>query len=174
MREIWTLLGLLGIGGCAGIPDGIEAVKGFDVNRYLGKWYEIARFDHSFERGLTNVSATYSLREGGGVDVLNRGFDAEDGEWQTAKGKAYFVAEPELARLEVTFFWPFYGGYNVFDLDKDYAWSLVCGNDRSYLWILARARKLPEELLKQLLDKAKALGFDVSKLIFVAQDREDA
>ncbi|MCU0722899.1 MAG: lipocalin family protein, partial [Planctomycetes bacterium] len=117
MREIWTLLGLIGLGGCAGIPDGIEAVKGFDVNRYLGKWYEIARFDHSFERGLTNVSATYSLREGGGIDVLNRGFEVEDGEWQTAKGKAYFVAEPDLARLEVTFFWPFYGGYNVFALD---------------------------------------------------------
>ncbi|MCU0723375.1 MAG: lipocalin family protein, partial [Planctomycetes bacterium] len=77
-------------------------------------------------------------------------------------------------RLEVTFFWPFYGGYNVFALDtKNYGWSMVCGNDRSYLWILARTRKLPEELLKQLLDKAKSLGFDVSKLIFVPQDRED-
>jgi apolipoprotein D and lipocalin family protein len=153
---------------CTGIPEGITAVDGFDVNRYQGTWYEIARLDHRFERGLENISATYTLREDGGIDVLNKGWDVKAGEWQEAQGKAYFVEQPDKGRLKVSFFGPFYGGYNIIDLDKkEYAYSMVTGPDRSYLWILSRTRQLPEATLQALLERAKALGFATDQLIFV-------
>lgn len=156
---------------CTGIPEGITAVDGFDVNRYLGTWYEIARLDHRFERGLENISATYTLRKDGGVDVLNKGWDVKAGKWQEAQGKAYFVEQPDKGRLKVSFFGPFYGGYNIIDLDKkDYAYSMVTGPDRSYLWILSRTRQLPEATLQALLERAKALGFATDQLIFVKHD----
>jgi apolipoprotein D and lipocalin family protein len=156
---------------CTGIPEGITAVDGFDVNRYLGTWYEIARLDHRFERGLENISATYTLREDGGIDVLNKGWDVKAGKWQEAQGKAYFVEQPDKGRLKVSFFGPFYGGYNIIDLDKkDYAYSMVTGPDRSYLWILSRTRQLPETTLQALLERAKALGFATDQLIFVKHD----
>ncbi|MCK9621010.1 MAG: lipocalin family protein [Methylobacter sp.] len=156
---------------CTGIPEGITAVDGFDVNRYLGTWYEIARLDHRFERGLENISATYTLREDGGIDVLNKGWDVKAGKWQEAQGKAYFVEQPDKGRLKVSFFGPFYGGYNIIDLDKkDYAYSMVTGPDRSYLWILSRTRQLPEATLQALLERAKALGFATDQLIFVKHD----
>jgi apolipoprotein D and lipocalin family protein len=156
---------------CTGIPEGITAVDGFDVNRYLGTWYEIARLDHRFERGLENISATYTLREDGGIDVLNKGWDVKAGKWQKAQGKAYFVEQPDKGRLKVSFFGPFYGGYNIIELDKkDYAYSMVTGPDRSYLWILSRTRQLPEAALQVLLERAKALGFATDQLIFVKHD----
>jgi apolipoprotein D and lipocalin family protein len=156
---------------CTGIPEGITAVDGFDVNRYQGTWYEIARLDHRFERGLENISATYTLREDGGIDVLNKGWDVKAGEWQEAQGKAYFVEQPDKGRLKVSFFGPFYGGYNIIDLDKkEYAYSMVTGPDRSYLWILSRTRQLPETTLQALLERAKALGFATDQLIFVKHD----
>jgi len=156
---------------CTGIPEGITAVDGFDVNRYQGTWYEIARLDHRFERGLENISATYTLREDGGIDVLNKGWDVKAGEWQEAQGKAYFVEQPDKGRLKVSFFGPFYGGYNIIDLDKkEYAYSMVTGPDRSYLWILSRTRQLPEATLQALLERAKALGFATDQLIFVKHD----
>jgi apolipoprotein D and lipocalin family protein len=156
---------------CTGIPEGITAVDGFDVNRYLGTWYEIARLDHRFERGLENISATYTLRKDGGVDVLNKGWDVKAGKWQEAQGKAYFVEQPDKGRLKVSFFGPFYGGYNIIDLDKkEYAYSMVTGPDRSYLWILSRTRQLPEATLQALLERAKALGFATDQLIFVKHD----
>jgi apolipoprotein D and lipocalin family protein len=156
---------------CTGIPEGITAVDGFDVNRYLGTWYEIARLDHRFERGLENISATYTLREDGGIDVLNKGWDVKAGKWQEAQGKAYFVEQPDKGRLKVSFFGPFYGGYNIIDLDKkEYAYSMVTGPDRSYLWILSRTRQLPEATLQALLERAKALGFATDQLIFVKHD----
>jgi len=156
---------------CTGIPEGITAVDGFDVNRYLGTWYEIARLDHRFERGLENISATYTLRKDGGVDVLNKGWDVKAGKWQEAQGKAYFVEQSDKGRLKVSFFGPFYGGYNIIDLDKkDYAYSMVTGPDRSYLWILSRTRQLPEATLQALLERAKALGFATDQLIFVKHD----
>ncbi|MDP1664515.1 MAG: lipocalin family protein [Methylobacter sp.] len=156
---------------CTGIPEGVTAVDGFEVNRYLGTWYEIARLDHRFERGLENISATYTLREDGGVDVLNKGWDTKAGEWQQAQGKAYFVEQADKGRLKVSFFGPFYGGYNIIELDKkDYAYSMVTGPDRSYFWILSRTKQLPEATLQALIDRAKALGFATDKLIFVKHD----
>jgi apolipoprotein D and lipocalin family protein len=163
------------LAGCAGSPPGIHAVRNFNVNRYQGKWYEIARLDHSFERGLDNVSALYTLRDDGGIDVLNRGFDKRKNRWSQTKGRAYFLKNKTVGRLKVSFFWPFYGSYNVIALDQEnYSYALVCGPDRSYLWILAREKTLSSSLIDKLLKTAKNLGFEVEKLIFVEQDRSDA
>lgn len=153
--------------GCTGIPDGVEAVKGFDVNRYLGTWYEIARLDHPFERGLSKVRAEYTLRDDGGIDVTNIGFDPRKNAWKKATGKAYFVEGPDVGRLKVSFFGPFYGGYNILELDSDYSYALVCGPSRKYLWILARKPEMEASVKAALMEKAGSLGFDASKLIFV-------
>ncbi len=157
---------LLTLGGCTGIPEGVRPVTGLQLDRYLGTWHEIARLDHSFERGLTDVSATYSRRPDGGVDVLNRGFDAAKGQWKEARGRAYFLDRPEVGSLKVSFFGPFYGGYHVFALDPDYRWALVAGYSHDYLWILARERELPPAALEDLLAKAHKAGFATEALIF--------
>ena len=159
------------LAGCTGIPDGIEPVDNFELEPYLGTWYEIARLDHSFERGLSNVTANYSLRDDGGVAVLNRGYRAGKDEWDEAQGKAYFIGDPGIGRLKVSFFGPFYGAYNIFELGDNYEYSLVAGPDRSYLWILAREARLPQAMLDELLSKAEAAGYDTSQLILVEHDR---
>jgi len=160
---------LLGLGACSTTPpDGITAVTPFDVNRYAGKWYEIARMDHSFERGLSEVSATYRLQPDGSVEVINRGFDSGRKDWKQAVGKALFTGDPNRASLKVSFFGPFYGSYVIFELDHEgYQYSLVSGPDKSYLWILARRPEIDDDLKKVLIGKAAALGFDTNKLIFV-------
>ncbi len=153
--------------GCTSIPANVKPVENFQLERYLGRWYEIARLDHSFERGLTKVTADYSMRSDGGVRVLNRGFSVKKSEWKEAEGKAYFVKDQEQGYLKVSFFGPFYGSYIIFDLDHiGYQYALLCGSDKSYLWILARAPTIDEELKKSLIAKAKALGFDTDRLIF--------
>lgn len=158
----------LALSGCTGIPDNITPVSDFEIRRYLGTWYEIARLDHSFERGLSHVTATYRLREDGGIDVVNRGFDGESDKWKEAEGKAYFVGARDVGRLKVSFFGPFYGAYNIIALDKkEYRYSLVCGPNRSYLWILARDKALEPETLERLVGMADNLGFETHKLIIV-------
>jgi len=170
MKKVFILIVAL-LTGCTGIPEGIKVVDGFDVNRYLGVWYEVARLDHRFERGLENVSATYTLRKDGGVDVLNKGYDTKAGEWSQAQGKAYFVEQPDKGRLKVSFFGQFYGGYNIIELDKKaYAYSMITGPDRSYFWILSRTKQLPEATMQALIEQAKALDFATDKLIFVKQE----
>tara|TARA_A200000159_G_scaffold123691_1_gene118324 strand:- start:685 stop:1158 length:474 start_codon:yes stop_codon:yes gene_type:complete len=150
------------------VPEGVKPVQGFEADRYLGTWYEIARFDHSFERGLSQITANYSMRDDGGIRVLNRGYNAGEGEWNEAEGKAYFVEDEQTGHLKVSFFGPFYASYVVAELDKEnYRYSLVTGPDKTYLWILARTPELPQDVLDSLLGKAKALGFDTSKLIWV-------
>jgi len=158
------------LAGCVGVPQGIEPVRGFDLDRYLGKWYEIARLDHSFERGMTRVTAEYSLRDDGGVRVVNRGFDATEGAWDEAVGKAYFVADEDQGYLKVSFFGPFYGAYVVFELDPDYRYAFISGPDRSYLWLLARTPDLPETVRQRFVERATELGFDLGELIWVTQD----
>lgn len=154
--------------GCAGAPDGIEVVTEFELDRYLGTWYEVARLDHRFERGMTNVTANYSMRDDGGVRVLNRGFKTKKGEWDEAEGKAYFVGNSDVGQLKVSFFGPFYGGYNIVELDQeDYQYALVAGPDRDYLWILSRTPELNPETLDALVDKARSLDFPTDELIFV-------
>ena len=176
MRWLALLLVLLlGLAGCATAPPaGLTPVTPFDVNRYAGKWYEIARMDHSFERGLSDVSATYRLQDDGSVQVVNRGFDGKQNKWREAVGRALFTGDPTRASLKVSFFGPFYGGYHVIALDqKDYRWAMVVGPDRDYLWILARDRQLAPDVRQQLLRQARELGFDVASLIWVEQTRDD-
>ena len=145
--------------------------RNFQADRYLGVWHEIARLDHSFERGLDKVSATYTLRKDGGIDVLNRGYNPQTGAWKEARGKAYFIGRRDEGRLKVSFFGPFYGAYNIISLDRDhYRYALVCGPNRSYLWILAREKTLEPETLKQLVGMAAKLGFKTEKLIYVSHN----
>jgi apolipoprotein D and lipocalin family protein len=170
-KVIFIMLLSLLFTGCSGIPSGVRAIDKFEVEKYLGTWYEIARLDHSFERGLTNVSATYSLRDDGGIDVLNKGFDQKNDKWKQVKGKAYFVKDKTIGRLKVTFFWPFYGGYNIMTLDKEnYSYSMVCGPTRSYFWILARQKSLNKQVIDNLIETANKLNFKTDKMIFVKQD----
>ncbi len=169
MKRVAILLFLLGLAGCTSVPEGVMPVSGFESERYLGTWYEIARFDHSFEEGLSRVTATYSKRDDGGIKVINRGYDAEIGEWDEAEGKAYFVGDETIGHLKVSFFGPFYASYVIADLDKaEYQYSLVTGPDRSYLWILARQPTLPKSVLNDLVNKAKSLGYPTDELIWVA------
>lgn len=167
MKKLLTALAL-GLCGCStGAPDGVEPVTGFELDRYLGKWHEIARLDHRFERGLSRVTAEYSLRPDGGVRVLNRGYDAAKDKWKEAEGRAYFNGDPSVGSLRVSFFRPFYGGYNVVELDREgYSWALVCGPDRSYLWILARTPELDAATVDRLKARAAELGFEADKLLF--------
>lgn len=158
------------LASCTGAPEGVKVVDGFQLDRYLGSWYEIARLDHRFERGLSHVTANYSMRSDGGVMVINRGFNAARNEWEDAEGKAYFVGDTDLGQLKVSFFGPFYGGYNVIALDKDdYRYSMVAGPDRDYLWILSRTPVLDPATTDRLVGIARDLGFPVDDLIFVTQ-----
>lgn len=155
---------------CTGLPEGVEPVQDFEADRYLGKWYEIARLDHSFERGLTRVTAEYSRRGDGGIRVLNRGYNAETGEWDQAEGRAYFVRSDVEGYLKVSFFGPFYGAYVVFGLDHDdYRYSFVSGPNRSYLWLLARTPTVDQEVVDRFIAAAAALGYPTDELIFVDQ-----
>lgn len=158
------------LSGCAtGIPDGVQAVRGFELQRYLGTWYAIARLDHRFERGLSRVSATYALREDGSVNVLNKGFDAQKGQWRQVEGQARFIGAPDTASLKVSFFGPFFGGYHVVELDPDYRWAMVMGPTRGYFWILARDTEVPPALRERWLARARSLGIDTGALIWVDQ-----
>lgn len=169
MKRIILII-LLFLTGCVDLPEGITPVRDFELERYLGKWYEIARLDHRFERGLINISAEYSLKEDGGVRVLNRGFNVEYKEWESAEGKAYFVDRPDIGRLKVSFFGPFYGGYNIIALDKEnYSYAMVAGPDRSYLWILSRTPILAPNIVERLVNQANELGFPTDELIYTEQ-----
>lgn len=163
-----ALLSLLLLVACTGTPRGIEAVRDFELERYLGRWYEIARLDHPFERGLVDVTARYALRDEGDLIVVNRGWDPEAGEWRSVEGRARFVGSPAIGELAVSFFGPFYGGYNVIELDRTaYDWALVAGPTRSFLWILAREPDPAPEVVTALVERAKALDFPVDELIRV-------
>jgi len=159
--------------GCLGMPKDVTPVTNFDLNRYLGTWHEVARLDHSFERGLSDVTATYSLREDGGVKVINRGFSREEDKWQEAEGKAYFVENDKTAYLKVSFFGPFYGSYVVFELDDDYQYAFISGPDHGYLWLLSRTPTVPESVKERFISEAKQRGFATEELIFVDHARTD-
>ena len=152
------------------MPENVTPVSDFELQRYLGKWYEIARLDHSFERGLTQVTAEYSLREDGGVAVLNRGFSAEDNDWSEAEGKAYFVGDSDTGYLKVSFFGPFYGSYVIFELDRQsYQYAFISGPNRDYLWLLSRQPQLDAEVVERFKREAQRLGFDIGELVFPQQ-----
>ena len=168
MKNVFVFFASLMLAGCLGVPETITPVKNFELNRYLGKWYEIARLDHSFERGLERITAEYSLREDGGVTVINRGYSPQDAECRVAEGKAYFVNDAGEGYLKVSFFGPFYGSYVIFEMDeKNYEYAFVSGPDTSYLWLLSRTPTLPQAVIDRFKQRSRDLGFDTSKLIFV-------
>ncbi len=174
---LWALwmAGVAVMAGCANTspPPGVKAVTPFDLQRYQGRWYELARLDHSFERGMTDVSATYTPQADGSVRVVNRGFAAASGQWREAVGRALFTGAPTTGSLKVSFFGPFYGGYHVAALDPDYRWALVLGPDTSYCWILARDKQLEAAQRDAIVARAQALGVDTHALIWVTHKRQD-
>jgi len=172
--KAWILLiSITLITGCTGLPKNVVPVTGFEADRYLGTWYEIARLDHRFERGLTNVTATYSTREDGGLVVKNRGYSTKKGEWKEATGKAYFVGDKTTGHLKVSFFGPFYGSYAVFELDtSNYQHAFVSGNTTNYLWLLSRTPQVSQELMNAFKTRASNLGFDTDKLITVSHESQ--
>ena len=166
----WIIGGLaILLSGCTGMPEGVVPVKNFNAERYLGTWYEIARLDHSFERGLEQVTAEYERQEDGGIRVTNRGVDASSGEHKEAEGKAYFVNKPDEGHLKVSFFGPFYSSYVVYELDEDYQYAFISGYNQNYLWLLSRTPKISPKLKDHFETKAKALGFASEQLIWVKQ-----
>lgn len=167
-----ALVGIVAVGlgsARAEPPAGVEPVRPFDVNRYAGKWYEIARLDHRFERDLTNVTAEYQVRTDGSVGVTNRGFNPNSCQFEERQGTARFTGPTDTASLEVSFFWPIFGGYYVFDLGSRYEYSMISGPDRSYLWILSRTPEMSRATLSRLVGKARAAGFPVDQLTYVSQ-----
>ena len=155
---------------CTGLPDNVEPVSQFDTEQYLGTWYEIARLDHSFERNLERVTATYGLNEDGSISVLNKGFNTEKDEWRQAEGVAKPMGSSDIAHLKVSFFGPFYGTYAVFELADDYSHAFVSGYNTDYLWLLAREPDVSAEVRQRFINESQALGFDTSKLIWVSTD----
>lgn len=170
MKNILLLVLSFALSGCLGMPETVTPVDDFKLQNYLGKWYEIARLDHSFEEGLSQVTAEYTLRDDGGVAVLNKGFLAEKNQWKEAEGKAYFVNRDSEGYLKVSFFGPFYGSYVVFALDKtDYQYAFVSGPNTDYLWLLARTPSVDQSIIDTFVAMAKERGFDTERLIFVEQ-----
>ncbi len=153
-------------------PQKVKPLENFKLTEYLGTWYEIVRLEHRFEKGMEAISATYSMREDGGVKVLNKGYKTKEKEWSEAEGKAYFVKSPDKGFLKVSFFGPFYGSYIVMDTDYK-IYTMISGPDLSYFWILSRKPTLDEKILKRLLAQAREAGFDTSKLIYPDQSMND-
>lgn len=166
LRLIAVVMAILAIMACTRLPEGIRPVSSFELQRYLGQWHEVARLDHRFERGLTQVTATYSLNGDGSVRVLNRGWDASKGRWKEAEGRAVYIGSSQEGRLKVSFFGPFYGAYTVIALEPD-RYSMICGPDRTYLWILSREPRLDPATLQRLVAQAKDLGFATDQLIYL-------
>lgn len=169
MNKILLILSIFILSGCLGMPKSVAPVSNFELNNYLGKWYEIARLDHSFERGLSQVSAEYSLKDDGGVKVINRGFSTAENKWSQAEGKAYFVNDTSQGYLKVSFFGPFYGSYVIFELDSNYQYAFISGPDTEYLWLLARTPVVDDAIIEKFIAMSKARGFKTENLVFVDQ-----
>lgn len=170
----WLLIPMLMLALCCNAqekqPDqSIDATFTFELEKYLGTWYEIARFDHRFERGLQFVTATYSLNDDGSIRVLNQGI--KNGKSKKAKGKARKAQTGTSRNLEVSFFLNFYSPYNILELDEDYQLALIGSNSANYLWILSRTAQVNEIKLNSLLEKARKRGYNIGKLIYVEQNR---
>lgn len=166
------MLLLVPAAGCVRVPHGIEPVRSFDPDRYLGTWYEIARLDHRFERGLVNVSAHYERNPDGSIKVVNRGFSRASGQWEEATGKALPAGAADEGYLKVSFFWPFYAAYIVFELEREhYEYAFVTSANRSYLWLLSRTPAVSDAVLRQFMSRAAALGFELDELIMVDQSQ---
>ncbi len=176
MKNIITfIVAALTLTSCAGNPISVEPVEGFEADRYLGKWYEVARLDHSFERGMSNVTANYSQNDDGTISVLNRGFKQQKGKYTVAKGKAKFAVDNKIGHLKVSFFGPFYGDYILFDLDKvGYEYAFVSGGKDNYLWLLSRTPTISDALRQDFIAKSTALGYNTENLIWVEQNEVES
>jgi apolipoprotein D and lipocalin family protein len=170
----FPLIGIImtGLFACATIPKGAVAVKPFFKEKYLGKWYEIARLDFKFERDLNNTTAEYSLNDNGTIKVYNRGYNTKKEVWDQATGKAKFAGDENTAMLKVSFFGPFYSGYNVIAIDDEYKYALISGNSLKYLWILSRETSIPDEIKEKYLKLAKGIGFNTTELLWVKHDKQ--
>ncbi len=157
---------------CSTIPKGITAVHQFDKNKYLGKWFEIARLDFKFERDLNNTTAEYSVNPNGTIKVFNKGYNIKTQKWQTATGKAKFVKEENIAMLKVSFFGPFYSGYNVIAIDPEYKYALIAGKSLKYLWILSRETTIPAHIKQKYLELAQSVGYKTDDLVWVKHDKQ--
>ncbi len=166
-RHILYYAVALSVAACATIPEGAKAVSPFAKEKYLGKWYEIARLDFRFERDLNNTTAEYSANDDSTIKVVNRGYNYKTLEWKEAIGKAKFIGDENTAMLKVSFFGPFYSGYNVIALDKDYQYALVAGKNTDYLWILSRTPSIPADVKRNYLQIAAKLGYKTDALIWV-------
>jgi len=172
--RIYILLANALLTGCVGLPKNVSPIDTFDLERYLGKWYEIARLDHSFERGMSQVSAEYTRRDDGGVSVINRGYLDDDKVWKQAEGKAYFVADEATGHLKVSFFGPFYSSYVIFELDEEhYQYAFVSGPSTDDLWLLSRTPNVEQSLIEHFKKQAIQAGFDISSLILVDQNAQN-
>lgn len=167
----FSFLVTLFFSACSSIPQGATAITPFEKEKYLGKWYEIARMDFKFEKNLNNTTAEYAVREDGKISVTNKGYNYVTGEWKEAVGKAKFAGDENIAMLKVSFFGPFYSGYNVIALDENYTYALVAGKDLSYLWILSRATTVPESVITEYLKIAQELGYHTDELIWVEHNK---
>lgn len=170
---ILSIAAIAVLSSCASMPKKAKPVADFQVKRYLGTWYEIARFDFRFEKNLDNTTAQYSLKENGNVKVLNSGYNYKTKKWKSANGIAKFRGDDRIAALKVSFFGPFYAGYNVIALDSNYEYALVAGKSLDYLWILSRTKNIPDEVKNNYLKIAQDLGYDTSRLIWVKQDQKN-
>ena len=171
LHSLTCLIILTAVFSCASIPKNVTAVQPFDKETYIGKWYEIARFDFYFEKDLDNTTATYSLNENGTIKVDNKGFDTVKKEWKQSVGKAKFAGSDSIAMLKVSFFGPFYSGYNVIAIDDNYQYALVAGESLDYLWILSRETTIPEAVKSNYLKIAQDAGYDTSKLLWIEHDK---
>lgn len=161
-----------GIFACSSIPKGAVAVTPFDKQKYLGKWYEIARLDFKFEKNLNNTTAEYSLNDDGTIRVDNQGYNTKRGKWKKAVGKAKFVEDENVAKLKVSFFGPFYSGYNVLAIDDDYRYALVAGKNLKYLWILSRTTEIPAGIRDNYLKIAEEIGYKTDDLLWVEHNQQ--
>jgi apolipoprotein D and lipocalin family protein len=153
------------------MPKGARVVENFDVERYMGKWYEIARLDFRFEKHMQETTAQYRLLDNGKVEVINAGYHTKKEKYKSVKGKAKFRGSEDLGALSVSFFGPFYSPYNVIALDADYQYALVCGKNLKYLWILSRQTTIPETVKENYLKIAKDLGYPVEELVWVKHQK---
>jgi len=151
----------------------ISPVKNFKVESYMGHWYEVARLDFKFQKGLDNCAAFYSLNENGSVKVINSGFRDEKNKWEYAKGKAKFRGEKNLGELKVSFFGPFYSDYNVVAIADNYKYALVFGKNLDYMWILSRTKQIPDSIREDFTNIARNAGYDVSNLLWANHDKND-
>ena len=165
------ILGLLIFSSCSvKIPEGATAVNNFEKVKYLGKWYEIARLDFKWEKNMEQVTAEYSLKDNGHIKVDNKGYNYVKKEWKQSIGEARFVEDEKTSRLKVSFFKPFWAGYNVIDLAGDYQYALVVGDDLDNMWILSREKTIPEDIKQRFLTKARSLGYKTEELVWTKQN----